>query len=74
MPKCTCSISCVTSSYPMTKVFFKVTESLFSLQMDCMVQVLGQPDDNLLNRALYSQRFSKLVYRPGRFTWELLVE
>lgn len=42
--------------------------------MDCMVQVLGQPDDDLLNCALYSERFFKVVYRHGRLTWELLVE
>lgn len=39
-----------------------------------MVQVLGQPDDKLLNRALYSHRFFKVVYRHRGITWELLVE
>lgn len=43
------------------------------LQMESMIQVLGQPDDKLLNRALYSHRFFKLVFAFERIFWEPLV-
>lgn len=41
--------------------------------MGCMVQVLGQPDDELLDRALYGHRFFKVVSRQQGLTWELMV-
>lgn len=60
-----------------TLAYLFLGEHLFSItsifqMMNCMVQVLGQPDDDLLNRALYNTRFFKVVFRQQKFTWELM--
>ncbi|XP_075906471.1 homeodomain-interacting protein kinase 1-like [Nelusetta ayraudi] len=47
------------------------TSSMFQM-MGCMVQVLGQPDDELLDRALYGHHFFKVVSRQQGLTWELM--
>lgn len=43
-------------------------------QMKCIVEVLGQPQDHLLNAGMYTHNFFKKVEGENEQTWRLMVE
>lgn len=45
-----------------------------NLQMKCIVEVLGQPEDRLLNAGLNTQNFFQKEEGENGLTWQMMVQ